>query len=84
MNSSSSILSPGVPTRQNMLKEVEMKMVKTFTLQKKVYIVWHHPWIGQTVTTVPQPLGSKQTFSVDKKEHISFQRNKTVLKCSLV
>lgn len=35
MNSSSSILSPGVPTRQNMLKEVETKMVKTFTLQKK-------------------------------------------------
>ena len=30
MNSSSSILSLGVPTRQNMLKEVEMKMVKTF------------------------------------------------------
>lgn len=54
MNSSSSILSLGVPTRQNMLKEVETKMVKTFYIKKKkVYIGWHHPWIGQTVTTVP-------------------------------
>lgn len=37
MNSSSSILSLGVPTRQNMLKEVEMKMVKTFYIKKKKF-----------------------------------------------